>query len=233
MQPNLLKVRRLALMIAASGGAVLLLIAVFIAYCAYTLPLSRSTAVDAPPAATAYATAAGAPFAIRGVYHGEPVSADRLPANLAKAVVAVEDRRFFSHHGIDPRGILRSVWHNVWRHSVEGGSTITQQLARLNYLSPERSLRRKVQEAMLAVWLESRLSKQEILARYLNGVYFGAGAIGADAAAKRYFGKKAADLDVAEAAMLAGLIRAPTHLAPSRNPKAARRRGEVVLEAMV
>jgi penicillin-binding protein 1A len=232
MQPNLMKVRRLALVVSASGGAALLLIAGFIAYCAYTLPLSRGPAVDTP-AATAYASAAGAPFAIRGVYRGEPVTADRLPANLAKAVVAVEDRRFYSHHGVDLRGVLRSAWHNLWRQSVEGGSTITQQLARLNYLSNERSLRRKVQEVMLALWLESRLSKQEILTRYLNGVYFGAGAIGADAAAKRYFGKKATDLDIAEAAVLAGLIRAPSHLAPSRNPKAARRRGEVVLEAMV
>jgi len=122
MQPSLLKVRRLAWIISASMGAALLLVAVFIAYCAYTLPLSRSAAVDAPPAATAYATAAGAPFAIRGVYHGEPVIADRLPANLAKAVVAVEDRRFYSHHGIDPRGIMRSAWHNVWRAFKAGGS---------------------------------------------------------------------------------------------------------------
>src|SRR5207237_5751519 len=102
---------------------------------------------------------------------------------------------------------------------LEGGSTITQQLARLTYLSPERSLRRKVQEIMLALWLEQRLSKEEILARYLNAVYFGAGAYGADAAAKRYFGKKAAELDLAQSAMLAGLIRAPSQLAPSRNPK--------------
>lgn len=233
MQPNLGKVRRLALVVSAAGGAALLVIVGFIAYCAYTLPLSRGTAAEGPAAATVYATAAGAPFAVRGVYHGEPVTADRLPANLAKAVVAVEDRRFYSHHGIDLRGVLRSAWHNLWHRGVQGGSTITQQLARLNYLSNERSLRRKVQEVMLALWLESRLSKQEILARYLNGVYFGAGAIGADAAAKRYFGKTATDLDLPEAAMLAGLIRAPSHLAPSRNPKAARRRGEIVLEAMV
>jgi 1A family penicillin-binding protein len=233
MQANLVKLRRLALLVSATGGGAVVLIAGFIAYCAYTLPLSRGPAVESPPAATAYATAAERPFAVRGVYHGEPVAADRLPGNLAKAVVAVEDRRFYSHHGIDLRGIARSAWHNLWRRSVEGGSTITQQLARLSYLSTDRSLRRKVQEVMLAFWLESRLGKQEILARYLNGVYFGAGAIGADAAAKRYFGKKVADLDVTEAAMLAGLIRAPSHLAPSRNPKAARRRGEIVLQAMV
>jgi penicillin-binding protein 1A len=178
MQPSLLKVRRLALTISAAGGAALLLVLGFIAYCAYTLPVSHGPAVEAPPAATAYATAADKPFAVRGVYRGEPVTADRLPENLTKAVVAVEDRRFYGHHGIDLRGILRSAWHNIWRRSVEGGSTITQQLARLSYLSTERSLRRKVQEVMLAFWLESRLSKQEILARYLNGVYFGAGGRG-------------------------------------------------------
>ena len=97
--------------------------------------------------------------------------------------------RFYSHHGIDLRGILRAAWHNLSGRGVEGGSTITQQLARVRYLSTERSLRRKVQEVMLALWLEARLGKREILARYLNTVYFGAGAVGADAAAKRYFGK--------------------------------------------
>jgi penicillin-binding protein 1A len=233
MRPNIVQLRRLVMPMLLTLGAAFLVGAGFIAFCAYTLPLSHAPGVDAPPAATAYATGAGAPFAIRGVYHGEPVTADRLPENLAKAVVAIEDRRFYSHHGIDLRGILRSAWHNLWRRGVEGGSTITQQLARLNYLSTERSLRRKVQEGLLALWLEARIGKREILARYLNGVYFGAGAVGADAAAKRYFGKKANDLDLAEAALLAGLIRAPSHLAPSRNPKAARRRGEIVLEAMV
>ena len=139
--------------------------------------------------------------------------ADHLPNNLVDAVIAIEDRRFFEHGGIDPRGIMRAAWRNLTgSRGTEGGSTITQQLARLTYLSPERTLRRKVQEVMLAFWLESRLSKKEILANYLNAAYFGAGAFGAMPPLKRYFGKKAADLDVAEAAMLAGLIRAPSHL---------------------
>ena len=138
------------------------------------------------------------PFAARGVYRGDPIAADQLPAYLAKAVVAIEDRRFYSITGSIRTASLRAALHNCRARSVEGGSTITQQLARLTYLSPERSLRRKVQEAMLALWLEARLSKDEILARYLNSVYFGAGAYGADAAAKRYFGKKAGDLDLAE-----------------------------------
>jgi penicillin-binding protein 1A len=206
--------------------------AFFLGYCAYTLPLSQNQ-VEAAPANTMYLASGGEAFAARGVYRGDKIAADQLPPTLVRAVIAVEDRRFFEHGGIDPHGIARAAIHNLFRHGIEGASTITQQLARLTYLSPERSLRRKVQEAMLALWLESRLSKQEILARYLNAVYFGAGAYGADAAGKRYFGKKAADLSYGEAAMLAGLIRAPSQLAPIRNPEAAKRRAGVVIQAML
>src|SRR6266568_3290573 len=220
--------------LAVIAGLATVAAAAFLGYCAYTLPLTRGPAAETPPAALVYAASTGTPFAARGVYRGEKLTADHLPPDLVKAVVAIEDRRFFSHSGIDPRGILRAGWHNLrGGGAVEGGSTITQQLARLTYLSPERSLRRKVQEAMIAVWLDARLSKNEILARYLNTVYFGAGAFGADAAAKRYFGKKAGELDLAQSAMLAGLVRAPSHLAPSRNPEAAQRRAELVLQAMV
>jgi 1A family penicillin-binding protein len=225
--------RRAMLGLALIGGLGILVAAVFLGYCAYTLPLSQPTA-EQSPAAIVFATSTGEPVAARGVYRGEKLAADHLPSNLVQAVVAIEDRRFFDHGGIDPRGMLRAAWRNLSGHrGTEGGSTITQQLARLTYLSHERTLRRKVQEAMLALWLESRLSKQEILARYLNAAYFGAGAFGADAAAKRYFNKKAADLEVGEAAMLAGLIRAPSHLAPSRNPQAAARRMDLVLQTMV
>jgi len=225
--------RRAMLGLALIGGLGILVAAVFLGYCAYTLPLDQPTA-EQSPAAIVFATGTGEPVAARGVYRGEKLAADHLPSNLVQAVVAIEDRRFFDHGGIDPRGLLRAAWRNLSGHrGTEGGSTITQQLARLTYLSHERTLRRKVQEAMLALWLESRLSKQEILARYLNAAYFGAGAFGADAAAKRYFDKKAADLDVGEAAMLAGLIRAPSHLAPSRNPQAAARRMDLVLQTMV
>jgi penicillin-binding protein 1A len=219
----------LAVVVFGIGG-----VAIFIGYCAYTLPLSHPLVSEAPPAAILYATSAGQPLAARGVYRGEKLAADHLPPDLAHAVVAIEDRRFLSHYGVDPRGIVRAAWHNLFGGgTMEGGSTITQQLARLVYLSPERNLRRKVQEAMIALWLESRLSKDEILGRYLNAVYFGAGAYGADAAAKRYFNKKASELDLAQSAMLAGLIRAPSQLAPSRNPDAAHRRAELVLSAMV
>jgi len=225
--------RRAMLGLALIGGLVILAAAVFVGYCAYTLPLTRPAA-EQSPAAIVYASSAGAPIAARGIYRGEKLTPDHLPANLVHAVVAIEDRRFFEHGGIDPHGILRAAWRNlIGNRGTEGGSTITQQLARLSYLSSERTLRRKVQEVMLAFWLESRLSKKEILANYLNAAYFGAGAFGVDAAAHRYFDKKASDLDVAEAAMLAGLIRAPSHLAPSRNPRAAARRMDLVLDAMV
>ena len=225
--------RRAMLGLALIGGLAVLAALVFVGYCAYTLPLTRP-AGEQSPAAIVYATADGAPFAARGIYRGDKLSADHLPKNLVDAVIAIEDRRFYEHGGIDPRGMFRAAWRNMSGHrGTEGGSTITQQLARLTYLSPERTLRRKVQEMMLAFWLESRLSKNEILANYLNSAYFGAGAFGVDAAAHRYFGKKAVDLDVSEAAMLAGLIRAPSHLSPSRNPKAATRRMDLVLEAMV
>src|SRR6266851_2072907 len=227
MGSNLLQIRRIVFGFSAVAGAGLLMAAGFIGYCAYTLPLLRAPTAELPPAALLYTAGTGVPFAARGVYRGERIAADHLPADLAHAVVAIEDRRFYQHDGVDPRGIARAAWHDLWgRGRVEGASTITQQLARLTYLSPERSLRRKVQEVMVALWLEARLGKEEILARYLNSVYFGASAYGADAAAKRYFAKKAGDLDLAESAMLAGLIRAPSHLAPTRNLEAARRRAE-------
>jgi penicillin-binding protein 1A len=234
MGSNLFQIRRIVFGFLAVGGVGLLAAAGFIGYSAYTLPLLRAPTAELPPAALLYTAGTDMPFAARGVYRGERIAADHLPADLAHAVVAIEDRRFYRHDGVDPRGILRAAWRNLWSSGrVEGASTITQQLARLTYLSPERSLRRKVQEVMVALWLEARLGKDEILARYLNSVYFGAGAYGADAAAKRYFGKKAGDLDLAESAMLAGLIRAPSHLAPTRNLEAARRRAELVLQVMV
>ena len=152
---------------------------------------------------------------------------------MVNAVLAIEDRRFFEHRGIDLSGILRAALRDLKSGAIrEGGSTITQQLVRLTYLSPERTIKRKVQEAMLAIWLETRLSKQEILTRYLNTAYFGAGAYGVDAAAKRYFGKGAQSLDLAESAMLAGLIRAPSALSPIRDPEAAQQRADTVLQAM-
>ncbi|HEV7822158.1 MAG TPA: PBP1A family penicillin-binding protein, partial [Burkholderiales bacterium] len=148
-------------------------------------------------------------------------------------MIAIEDRRFYQHPGIDVKGLVRAVFRNASAGGTrEGGSTLTQQLVRMLYLSQERTLKRKVQEAILALWLEAHLSKEEILTTYLNTGYFGAGVYGADAAAKRYFGKAAKDLTLAEAAMLAGLVRAPSQLAPHRNLNGAQGRAAQVLDAM-
>jgi 1A family penicillin-binding protein len=215
------------------AGAAALLVVAFIGYCAFTVPVSGSNVAEPGPAIL-FTAADGEVFAARGSPKGDRVAIDQLPADLIHAVVAIEDRRFYSHHGIDLHAILRAAWRDLRRTGgFEGASTITQQLVRMSYLSPERSLRRKVQEAMIALWLETRLGKDEILARYLNAAYFGAGAYGIDAAAQRYFGKRAASLDLAESAMLAGLIRSPSQLAPTHNLQAAKRRADKVLEAVV
>jgi 1A family penicillin-binding protein len=212
-----------------AGLAVML----FLAWCLVRIPIAGPVQQEAAPASLILESRDGAAFAARGVLRGDPVSADALPQPLTDAVLAIEDRRFLEHHGIDPRGIARAIGRNLLAdRRPEGASTITQQLARMTWLSQERSLTRKVQEAMLAFWLEQRLSKQEILARYLNAAYFGAGAVGADAAARRYFGKPAAQVSLAEAAILAGLLRAPSALAPTRNLEGAQGRAQLVLGAM-
>jgi penicillin-binding protein 1A len=164
---------------------------------------------------------------------GVSIALKDLPPYVPQAFIAIEDRRFYSHHGVDPMGIGRALLANVMRRGVsQGGSTITQQLAKNLFLTQERTLGRKVQELVLALWLERKFTKAEILDLYLNRVYFGAGAYGVEAAAERYFGKSARQLSVAEAAMLAGLVKSPSRLAPSRNPDGAERRAAVVIAAM-
>lgn len=161
-----------------SVTAAALLVLVFIGYCAVTLPVSGGSNADEPGPAIVFTAADGQIFASRGAAKGEKVASDQLPADLVHAVIAIEDRRFYSHHGVDLRGILRAASHDLHGDGgIEGASTITQQLARMSYLSPERSLRRKVQEVIIALWLETRLGKDQILARYLNTVYFGAGSV--------------------------------------------------------
>ena len=210
-----------------------LLPAAYLIDCVATLPFAGGVVAQPSPGALVVRDEYGRPFATRGVFKGEPIAPDQIPPTLAGAVTSIEDRRFYQHGGVDLHAMTRAAWHDLLGRRIEGGSTITQQLARRLYLTPERSLKRKVQEALLAIWLELRLSKKQILARYLDTAYFGDGAYGIDAAAKRYFGKSAAALSLSEAAMLAGLIRAPSELEPDRNLAGAQRRAGLVLNAMV
>ncbi len=170
----------------------------------------------------------------RGIRHNDAVPLDEFPDHLIKAVLATEDRRFYDHFGIDVPGTLRALVTNARAGGVvQGGSSLTQQLAKNLFLSNERTLERKINEAFLALWLEARLTKNEILKLYLDRAYMGGGAFGVDAAAQYYFNKSARDVDLAEAAMLAGLFKAPTKYSPNVNLPAARARANVVLDNLV
>jgi len=218
------------------SGAVLALVMLgtVLVLAGLSLPLEHRLPEPVQRAALTVRAADGSPLGHGGVTKGEAVALTALPPYLVKAVLAIEDRRFYDHGGIDPQGILRAAWANLRAGAItEGGSTITQQLARATFLSHDRTLRRKLHEMLIALWLESRLSKEQILERYLNSIYYGAGAWGIDGAAWRYFDKPAARLDLAEAAMLAGLIRAPSAAAPTRDLALAQRRAAQVLDAMV
>src|SRR5580658_10186346 len=198
------------------------------------LPPIQSLEIPKRPPSVLILGANGATLATRGDMGGAEVPLRDLPDYAPKAFVAIEDRRFYSHHGIDPFGILRAGIRDVLhRGRAEGGSTLTQQLAKNLFLTQERTVSRKLQEAVLALWLEHKFSKAQILDLYLNRVYFGAGAYGVEAAAQRYFGKSARQLTVPEAAMLAGLVQSPSRLAPTRNPDGAERRAQLVIDAMV
>ena len=175
----------------------------------------------------------GSLIATRGDTGGAAVHLRELPPYLPKAFVSIEDRRFYSHFGIDPIGIGRAIFRNITRRGgIQGGSTLTQQLAKNLFLTQERTMSRKIQEAILAIWLEHKYSKDQILELYLNRVYFGSGAYGVEAAAHKYFGKSARMVTLSEAAVLAGLMKAPTHLAPNHNPTGAVERAAQVITAM-
>ncbi|HEY8567081.1 MAG TPA: PBP1A family penicillin-binding protein [Beijerinckiaceae bacterium] len=226
--------RRVARGVVGAGIVSAVALVGLLAYSLATLPLNGGLQVDPAQRALVVEAADGQTFATRGVFRGEKLASADIPDQLKQAVLAIEDRRFHDHAGIDLRGTFRALIRNAQAGGArEGGSTITQQLVRLTYLSSEKTLRRKVQEALIALWLETQLTKDEILQRYLNTAYFGAGAYGADAAAKRYFGKRAKELSLAESAMLAGLVRAPSQLAPTRNFGGAKDRADTVLQAMV
>lgn len=176
----------------------------------------------------------GTEFSRSGAKQGEIVPASQMSPHLIKAVLATEDRRFYKHWGVDPIGLLRAVYANMRKGGVsQGGSTITQQLAKNLFLSPERTLTRKAKEALLALYLERRYTKDDILSAYLNRAYFGAGAYGADSAARVYFGTTARKLTLEQGAMLAGLLKAPTRYSPDNDPALNVKRTRVVLANMV
>jgi penicillin-binding protein 1A len=204
-----------------------------LALVAANLPPIQSLEIPKRPPAITIVGIDGKVLATRGERHGATLTLKDMPPYLPKAFIAIEDRRFYSHYGIDPVGLMRASFANLLHRGVaQGGSTLTQQLAKNLFLTQERTVWRKLQEVVLALWLERRFSKKEILELYLNRVYFGAGAYGVDAAAQRYFGKSARQVSLAEAAMLAGLVKSPSRLAPSRNPHGAERRAQMVLMAM-
>jgi penicillin-binding protein 1A len=208
-------------------GAFLLLFA----WLAVTAPLSKSLEPIAPPQVTLLASD-GTPIARNGAIVEAPVKVADLPAHVIEPFLAVEDRRFYSHWGVDPRGIARAAWANVSGGVPQGGSTITQQLAKFTFLTPERSLTRKAREALIAFWLEAWLTKDEILERYLSNAYFGDNTYGLRAASLHYFYRQPEKLRPEQAAMLAGLVQAPSALAPTRHYDRAERRMKIVLGAM-
>jgi penicillin-binding protein 1A len=204
-----------------------------IVYNAAQLPHIDNLAIPRRPPNIAILGADGSLLANRGDTGGAAIRLEELPPFLPRAFIAIEDRRFYSHWGVDPIGIVRALVNNaIGRRGVQGGSTLTQQLAKNLFLSQERTLSRKIQEATLALWLEQKYSKDRILELYLNRVYFGSGAYGVDAAAEKYFGHPAKDVTLPEAAMLAGLMKAPSRLAPNHNPQAAIDRASEVITAM-
>ena len=210
----------------AAGGA--------IAYYAAKLPAITSWVVPERPPNIEILAADGTTIANRGDTGGANVTLEQLPPYLWQAVVAIEDRRFYSHFGVDPVGLGRVVVDAVTSGDrLTGASTITQQLARTLFLTMDRTAERKIQEAIMAVWLELQYSKDDLLEMYLNRVYFGAGAYGIDAAARVYFGKPASSVTLAEAAILAGVLPRPSSYAPTVNPEAAKARQLLVLQAMV
>jgi len=208
----------------------------FLAVFAADLPdTSNLNAVRRQPSIS-YLDRSGALVSVRGSQYAPPVDLDKLPPYVPAAFVAIEDRWFYWHFGFNPWGIVRSQVYNLTHRGdgpLRGGSTITQQLARNLFLTMDQTYRRKAQELVLAIWLETKFTKKEILALYLNRVYFGAGAYGIEAAAQRYFGKPADQLSIGESALLAGMMKGPSRYSPVSSADRAARRATVVLNEMV
>jgi len=217
-----------------AGIWLVIAVTLYVGYCAIDLPdIHQVTQPPRRPSVTVEADD-GTVFARYGDLVGDHVTLADIPAYVPQAIIAIEDRRFYHHFGVDVLGVLRAVFRNaVAGHTVQGGSTLTQQLAKNLFLSPERAMKRKVQEMLLALWLEHTYSKDQIMVAYLNRVYLGSGAYGVDAAARTYFNKPAHDLTIREAAIIAGLLRAPSRYSPMHDPAQAMERAKVVLQAMV
>src|SRR5205085_7377907 len=203
-----------------------------VAWLVITAPLSRALQPLEDPALLMLSDD-GHAIARRGAVKEAPVDVTKLDPVTPAAFVAIEDRRFYRHWGIDPRGIGRAMFANISGGGVrQGGSTITQQLAKTSFLSSKRTIKRKAQEVIIAFWLEAWLTKDEILSRYLSSVYFGDGVYGLRAAAHHYFGRDPERLTLAQSAMLAGMVQAPSRLAPTQHLAAAQKRSRLVLAAM-
>ena len=214
-------------------AAFLLLLMIIILWLAFTAPLSKSLQPIAPPRITLLAWD-GTPIARNGAVVDKPVKIKDLPPHLVSAFLSIEDRRFYTHWGVDPRSFGRALWSNTFGSGMtQGGSTITQQLAKFTFLTPERSLTRKAREALIAFWLEGWLTKDEILERYLSNAYFGDNVYGIRAASLHYFYRQPERLTLPQSVMLAGLVQAPNRLAPTRNPARAAKRAKMVMNAMV
>ena len=197
------------------------------------LPPIQSLEIPKRPPSIQIVDVQGRALARRGDLAGAPMPLKEMPNYVPKAFIAIEDRRFYEHYGVDPFGIGRAFVANVMHRSVaQGGSTITQQLAKNLFLTQERTITRKLQEVLLSLWLERKFSKTQILEMYLNRIYFGSGAYGIEQASQHYFGKSARHITIAEAALLAGLVKSPSRLAPTRNFDGAKQRARVVLSAM-
>src|SRR4051794_36242840 len=208
------------------------LIFVTVLWLIVTAPLSRALE-PLPDPALLLESSDGRPIALRGAIKEAPVDVTKLNPLTPAAFVAIEDRRFYRHWGIDPRGMARAFVADMRGGGVrQGGSTITQQLAKTNFLSGDRTIKRKAQEIIIAFWLEAWLTKQEILSRYLSSVYFGDGVYGLRAASHHYFHRDPEKLNLAQSAMLAGLVQAPSRLAPTEHLTAAQKRSRLVLQAM-
>lgn len=208
-------------------------IAGLVLYYGARMPSASSWSIPERPPNVKIVSVNGSVLANRGTTGGEALALEDMSPYIPQAVMAIEDRRFYSHFGVDPLGLGRAIVTNVLTgRTVQGGSTLTQQLAKNLFLSPDRTLERKVQEVLLSFWLEHKFTKDQILAMYLNRVYFGSNAYGVEAASRRYFNKSARDVNLGEAAMLAGLLKAPSRLSPARDPQAAEERAQVVLQSM-